>query len=191
MNTNSKAMLSGHLLLGQTISETTELSRNRTEASLTIEIPSHIDFVAQAVDKIIRRIRRIQRIPGKEDDVAMALFEAVANAVTHGNHEQVTKHVKISCRFEPMRCVSIVVKDEGEGFDPRAVPDPTRPGNLESEHGRGIFLMRTAMDEVRYANGGSEVHLVKKCGGILPTAFTAYMSRVRAFLHAHLGLFKN
>jgi anti-sigma regulatory factor (Ser/Thr protein kinase) len=60
-----------------------------------------------------------------------------------------------------------VIKDEGPGFDPARVADPTAGENIEAEHGRGILLMKTFMDEVRYENGGKEVHLRKK---LLPTA---------------------
>jgi serine/threonine-protein kinase RsbW len=57
--------------------------------------------------------------------------------------------------------VSIIIKDEGKGFDPNKVPDPTASVNLESEHGRGIYLMRKLMDEVHFEQGGAEVHMRK------------------------------
>jgi serine/threonine-protein kinase RsbW len=128
-----------------------------------LEIPSDINSIAPAVDKIVAQIRASQCLAGREPDVEMALFEALANAVIHGNHEQKSKSVRISCRVEPSHRVSIIVRDQGSGFDPRAVPDPTSPENLGAEHGRGILMMKAFMDEVHFEKGGTEVHMVKNC----------------------------
>jgi serine/threonine-protein kinase RsbW len=135
---------------------------NGMSDELQFEIPSEIDSIAPAVDKIISEIRNLSCLQGKEQDVEVALFEALANAVIHGNREQPAKTVNISCRCEQRKCVSIIIRDQGGGFDPAAVPDPTRPENLEAEHGRGILMMKTFMDEVRFEKGGTEVHLLKK-----------------------------
>ena len=128
-----------------------------------LEIPSDINLIAPAVDKIVAQIRESHCLAGREPDVEVALFEALANAVIHGNHEQKSKSVRISCRVEPSHCVSIVVRDQGSGFDPCAVPDPTSPENLGAEHGRGILMMKAFMDEVHFEKGGTEVHMVKNC----------------------------
>lgn len=128
-----------------------------------LEIPSDINSIAPAVDKIVAQIRESQCLAGREPDVEVALFEALANAVIHGNHEQKSKSVRISCRVEPSHRVSIVVCDQGSGFDPCAVPDPTSPENLGAEHGRGILMMKAFMDEVHFEKGGTEVHMVKNC----------------------------
>jgi len=132
---------------------------------LQIEIPSEIGSIAPAVDKIVSEIRSSACAPGKEQDIELALFEALANAVIHGNREQPAKRVNICCRHERTNqdCIAIVIRDQGAGFDPAAVPDPTRPENLTAEHGRGILMMRTFMDEVRFEKGGTEVHMVKNC----------------------------
>jgi len=133
---------------------------------LQIEIPSEIGSIAPAVDQIVSEIRNSSCLPGKEQDIELALFEALANAVIHGNHEQPAKRVNISCRYEHNvnDCIAIVIRDQGAGFNPAAVPDPTRPENLAAEHGRGILMMRTFMDEVRFEKGGTEVHMIKNCG---------------------------
>jgi serine/threonine-protein kinase RsbW len=128
-----------------------------------LEIPSDISSIAPAVDKIVAQIRESHCLAGREPDVEVALFEALANAVIHGNHEQKSKSVRISWRVEPSYRVSIVVRDQGSGFDPRAVPDPTSPENLGAEHGRGILMMKAFMDEVHFEKGGTEVRMVKNC----------------------------
>jgi len=71
------------------------------------------------------------------------------------------KLVQVLCRCEPAKGISIVVKDQGRGFDPGAVPDPTAPENIGAEHGRGIWLMKSVMDEVSFECGGTEVRMRK------------------------------
>jgi len=142
-----------------------EVSTSEMFKELQMEIASEIASIAPAVDKIVAEIRGSSCLPGKEQDIELALFEALANAVIHGNRKQPAKRVNISCRYvrERRDCVSIVIRDEGAGFDPAAVPDPTRPENLDAEHGRGILMMRAFMDEVRFEKGGTEVHMIKNC----------------------------
>jgi anti-sigma regulatory factor (Ser/Thr protein kinase) len=76
--------------------------------------------------------------------------------------------VQVHHRCELGNGVSMVVKDQGRGFDPTAIPDPSIEGNLEAEHGRGILLMRGLMDEVSFEFGywGTEVHLHKRSKGV-------------------------
>ena len=93
-----------------------------------------------------------------------ALREAVANAVLHGNRQDPTRSVHIDFLIEDC-VVTIRVEDEGEGFDPGAVPDPTDPGNLLRPSGRGIFYMRQFMTKVEFScapEGGTTVVMVKE-----------------------------
>jgi serine/threonine-protein kinase RsbW len=98
-----------------------------------------------------------------ESDVEIALREALANAIIHGNHEDPRKHVYVRCRCISDE-VSIAVKDEGQGFDIKKMADPTAPENIGSVHGRGIYLMKALMDEVRFEEGGIVVHMRKSAG---------------------------
>jgi serine/threonine-protein kinase RsbW len=98
-----------------------------------------------------------------ESEVEIALREALANAIIHGNHENSGKHVHVRCRCEPSE-ISIAVKDEGRGFDIDTIPDPTAPENQGSIHGRGIYLMKALMDEVRFEEDGVVVHMRKSTG---------------------------
>ena len=79
----------------------------------------------------------------------------------HGNRQDAEKKVQITCRIQFGGEVSIIIKDEGKGFDPNKGPDPTAIVNVEPEHGRGVYLMRTLMDEVHFEQGGAEVHMRK------------------------------
>jgi serine/threonine-protein kinase RsbW len=88
--------------------------------------------------------------------VRLALEEAMVNAVKHGNRHDPTKCVRASWHVGPNR-VLIEIEDEGDGFDPRAVPDPCAPENLERNCGRGLFLMRHYMSSVSYNRRGNRV----------------------------------
>lgn len=97
--------------------------------------------------------------------VGMALREALANAIKHGNKLNPEKLVHVLVRVDPGRELIIEVEDEGEGFSPAEVLDPTSPENLLRESGRGIFYIRHFMDAVHFSpgeRGGSRVVLVKK-----------------------------
>jgi serine/threonine-protein kinase RsbW len=124
---------------------------------------SEVAAISPFVDKLMRLIRKSGCADEAESDVEIALREALANAIIHGNHEDPGKHVHVHCRCEP-REISIAVKDEGPGFDADAIADPTAPENHGSIHGRGIYLMKALMDEVRFEEGGVVVHMRKSAG---------------------------
>jgi serine/threonine-protein kinase RsbW len=133
--------------------ETTELS-----------LPSRIETVATAAAAVAEFIGRF----GVSDDAAfgidMAVREAVTNAVLHGNHQDESKTVDIVLKSSP-DAVEISVHDQGPGFNPEDVPDPTANENILKTSGRGIFFMRTFMDEVDWLirpEGGTTVRMLKR-----------------------------
>jgi serine/threonine-protein kinase RsbW len=90
----------------------------------------------------------------------LAVIEAGTNAILHGNGNNPNKRVHFQfCIGEDK--LTVIVKDEGRGFDPDKVPNPLDPENLFNTTGRGIFLMRTLMDEINYSENGTEVQMVK------------------------------
>ena len=96
--------------------------------------------------------------------VDMAVREAVANAVKHGNLEDETKPVEIAFR-NLNEGLEIIVRDFGKGFNVEEIPDPTNPENLLKASGRGILFMRSFMDEVEWLNhaeSGTIVKMLKK-----------------------------
>jgi serine/threonine-protein kinase RsbW len=96
------------------------------------------------------------------DDIAAAVREATVNAVLHGNRCDPHKHVSLRFEAAPAEFAAWV-RDEGEGLDAAIIPDPLAPQNLLKESGRGIFLIRTFMDEVRFRNNnpGTEITMIK------------------------------
>ena len=139
-----------------------DLHRGGPCIQMELSLPSAVGAISPFVDTLMLLIKKCRCTPGNETDIEIALREALENAVVHGNHEDPRKHVYVSCRCEAEEEVSIIVKDEGQGFDSNAVPDPTAPGAIESSHGRGIYLMKALMDEVRFEQSGAAVHMRKK-----------------------------
>ena len=125
-------------------------------------LPSIVAAISPFVDQLIRFILKLRHAAGSESDIEIALREALANAVIHGNGENPYKRVYVECRCDMDGEISITVRDEGRGFDSSAVPDPTFTENLLFIHGRGIYLMKTLMDEVSFEEGGAVVTMRKK-----------------------------
>lgn len=110
----------------------------------------------------------ITRFMGFDDDTAhwigMSVRESVTNAIQHGNRLDPGKRVDIRFDCAP-GCLDIFVKDQGNGFQVDRLPNPLDPENLLKPSGRGIFYIRSFMDEVEFiphVEGGMEVHMVKK-----------------------------
>jgi serine/threonine-protein kinase RsbW len=125
-------------------------------------LPSRVGVVSPFVDQLMRFILNFRMADGSEIDIEMALLEALANAVIHGNGDSSGKSVYVTCRCYMDGEVAITVRDEGKGFDSSTVPDPTFLENLLFTHGRGIYLMKTLMDEVSFEEGGAVVMMRKK-----------------------------
>ena len=119
----------------------------------------------------------IARLAGLDEEarhwVNVAVRESVINAIKHGNRNDVAKRVHVE--FTPIEPtdspsgVVIRVRDEGPGFDPESVPDPLAPENLLKGSGRGIFLIRSFMDEMtlqRAEEGGMEIVMVKRASSV-------------------------
>jgi serine/threonine-protein kinase RsbW len=123
---------------------------------------SDIGLISPFVDWLMSLVARTGCVPGKEEFVELALREAVSNAMLHGNRMDARKLVHVRCCCEAAKGVFIVVRDQGHGFDPSSVPNPLAVENLGAEHGRGIHLMKLALDEVSFERGGTEVHIRKK-----------------------------
>lgn len=126
--------------------------------AVEIWVPSEISRISPLVDRLIHLLELAGCVPGEEAQVELALLEAMTNAVIHGNRMDPRKHVHVTCRCEPGSGVSIVVGDEGSGFDPSEIPEAV---DAECEHGRGIALMKFYMDEVFFHKGGTEVRMWK------------------------------
>ncbi|HOV98788.1 MAG TPA: ATP-binding protein [Bacteroidota bacterium] len=103
--------------------------------------------------KIEKAIREFTRVNKLGEDIQYRLLvaatEAVNNAIIHGNKMDKRKKIHLSCCIYKTKIV-VRVRDNGQGFDPRSIPDPTTEDNLLKEHGRGVFLIFALMDEVKF-----------------------------------------
>ena len=133
-----------------------------------LQIPSLFDMV----DLVQVLCDRLSHMAAFDDDavhwVGVAVRESVINAIKHGNREHPDKLVTIEFAFTPIDDPTelvVSVTDQGEGFEPQEVADPLAPENILKSSGRGIFFMRSFMDDVRLSrapDGGMEVRMVKK-----------------------------
>ena len=124
-----------------------------------------LDFVQMVSD-------RMAHLGGLDEDavhwIGVAVRESVINAIKHGNREDLEKLVTVEFTFAPTAEPSeliVRVLDQGDGFDPEEIADPLAPENLLKASGRGIFFMKSFMDDVtlrRGSEGGMEVRMVKK-----------------------------
>ncbi|NLH09877.1 MAG: ATP-binding protein [Holophagae bacterium] len=119
----------------------------------------------ELVERVLSEMCHSERV-GEETCywVGMAVREALANAIKHGNKLSAEKRVLVEVRLDPGEALEIVVEDEGDGFDPEGVADPTAPANLMRSSGRGVFYMRQFMDEVHFSpaeRGGTRLRLRK------------------------------
>lgn len=92
-------------------------------------------------------------------NILISLTEAVTNAIVHGNNRDETKSVEISCRRNENK-IAIKVSDEGIGFNPNELSDPTKEENIAKIGGRGVFLMKELCDSISFSNNGSTVQLL-------------------------------
>ena len=146
----------------------------KRETGVSFQFRSEVGRIPPAVEQVMRLIRLSSCVRGQEIEVELALYEAVHNAVVHGNRRNPDKWVHVRCGCDPVDGVSIVVRDEGAGFDPHRVSDATAPEWLRADHGLGLLIMRSYMDEVWFEKGGTEVHLLKKpavSGSLSPLAY--------------------
>src|SRR5216684_7585970 len=127
-----------------------------TDAPLEVDtwVRNEIGLISPLVDWLMSLIAVSRCVLGGEQFVELALREALSNAMLHGNRLDPRKLVHVRCCCEGGKGVFIVVRDHGHGFDPHKVPDPLAFENLRAEHGRGIHLMKLAMDEISYQRGG-------------------------------------
>lgn len=129
---------------------------------LSVSLSADRDAVDPVVRSVMKVVRETQCATGREDDIELALTEALANAVVHGARSDPSKVVECDVACDAERGMLIVVRDPGPGFDPSRIADPLHGENIYSHHGRGIFLINQLMDEVKFHKNGTEIHMIKR-----------------------------
>lgn len=126
-----------------------------------IEIESDLNnvrIVEKAIDEVTSDMRISQENYGK---ILVSTLEAVNNAILHGNNSNPEKIVSVAITYSNKN-LKIKVRDEGQGFKPEEVPDPTTPANIESLNGRGVYLMSKLADKIEYSKKGNTVTMTFK-----------------------------
>jgi serine/threonine-protein kinase RsbW len=142
------------------------LSKKSPARKVRVQIDSRyecIDLVQRLAEGLCR-VSHFGRPTSQK--VGLAVREAVANAIKHGNRLQEKKPVDILFRVEPGKLV-VSVKDQGSGFDPQRIKSPLTAENIFQNHGRGIFFMKNFVDDLtftRLPSGGMEVRMEKRSG---------------------------
>jgi serine/threonine-protein kinase RsbW len=128
---------------------------------LDLSMPANSEAIGTVVDTISENLAHLEVPEQKRLEVALAVQEALANAVVHGCGNDLSKQVRCQVKSDPKGRIVIIVTDPGPGFIPDSVSDPSRHENLYVDHGRGVYLIRQLMDEVHFDHGGNEVRMWK------------------------------
>ena len=129
---------------------------------LSVTLLADRDAVDPVVRSIMEIVREMKCAPGREDDIELALTEALANAVVHGAKNDSSKIIECDVACDEERGILIVVRDPGTGFDPSKIANPCEGQNIYANHGRGIYLINELMDEVQFHKNGTEIHMLKR-----------------------------
>jgi serine/threonine-protein kinase RsbW len=127
----------------------------------TITLPNELRSIKEASENILIMLQS-KNIQDKDVlfDVKLSLDEAVRNAIVHGNKDKRNSVVRVHYNVDTEK-IELMVEDEGAGFDPEKLPDPTQKENLLKEKGRGVYLIKNLMDKVEYSEKGNCVRMIK------------------------------
>jgi serine/threonine-protein kinase RsbW len=135
------------------------------DKELILELPNDIRSIEHAVEYVMRHCSTCCNYARRFNlNFRVGLTEALSNAMLYGNASDPEKRVRVEVTIRVGE-VAVRVTDQGVGFDPTTVPDPTLPDNISKSGGRGIFLMRSLMDEVKFNDQGNSVTLVLRLEG--------------------------
>jgi serine/threonine-protein kinase RsbW len=124
-------------------------------------IPSDTAAGRQLLDEVLAHLEAEHWVQHDIFGVHLAMEEALVNAIQHGNRLDARKNVHVSCRMAPDR-VQIEIADEGPGFNPNVLPDPTCSDRIHKPGGRGVMLMRAFMNRVEFNDKGNCVVMEKQ-----------------------------
>jgi len=139
-----------------------EFAGQKLILKLTVTLRADRGAVDPVVQSVMNVVREMKCADGREDDIELALTEALANAVIHGASADPTKIVECDVACDEEHGMLIVVRDPGPGFDPSTIADPCAGTNIYSHHGRGIYLINQLMDKVEFHKNGTEIHMLKR-----------------------------
>jgi serine/threonine-protein kinase RsbW len=134
----------------------------KLDLKLSVTLAADRDAVDPVVRSVMDVVREMKCAPGHEDDIELALTEALANAVVHGAKNDPSKIIECDVACDEKQGILIIVRDPGAGFDPTKISNPCHGENIYASHGRGIYLINQLMDEVQFHKNGTEIHMLKR-----------------------------
>lgn len=145
------------------LEEVTEVVNTATPKSLEFTLPT--DFGAQQIvhERIVSQIQQAGSTKRDEFSIRLALEEALTNAMLHGNQMDPDKKVFVKSTIDDSM-VTIEIEDQGDGFSPAELPDPTTTENLGRATGRGVLLIKSFMDSAEYSRKGNRLVMTKTLG---------------------------
>jgi serine/threonine-protein kinase RsbW len=127
---------------------------------ISLRVPSDLQVVEEAVDVLARHCLASGLGPrAARFNLRVALSEALSNAIVYGNGQDPAKSVHVRIEVAE-RDIVVHVRDQGDGFDPTVVPDPTLPDRVQRADGRGLFLIRQLVDDVFFNDRGNSICMI-------------------------------
>ena len=136
-----------------------EFSAKELSVRLDETVAADNEEIQRLVEKVMAAVTEMGCAAGKEWQVRLAIDEALTNAVVHGCGGDPTKEIQCSVVCDDQRGMLIIIRDPGPGFDPDSIPSPVAGENIYATSGRGIYLINQLVNEVRFENGGTEIHM--------------------------------
>jgi serine/threonine-protein kinase RsbW len=128
---------------------------------IAFQIPSDVRYIEDVLNYLNNRMVELNIIAPGDPDIMIALDEAIANAIKHGNRNDPRKKVTVIAELSA-EGARFRIRDEGPGFSYREVPDPTQPPGLMKPFGRGLLLISHLMDQVSHNKRGNEIRMFKR-----------------------------
>lgn len=124
-------------------------------------VPSDPDLMPDIEAFVLESVKHLNLSEDKLNNLTLSVAEASSNSIVHGNKGDLNKKVYITIEIDE-ELLTIKLKDEGEGFDPKKIPDPTAPENILKDSGRGIHIMKSFLEDLRFdfSKSGTEITLV-------------------------------
>jgi serine/threonine-protein kinase RsbW len=143
-------------------SETPEPDSDARRVRISLRVPTDLDVVEETVDLVARHCLACGVPPrAARFVVRVVLCETLANAIVHGNQMDPSKRVEVRVEVGSSE-VSLHVCDEGNGFNPSLIPDPTEPERIDLAQGRGLFLIHQLVDEVHFNERGNAICMIMR-----------------------------
>ena len=136
-------------------------SNSKRVSVLDVHMPGDAGAIGALTDSVSDALSQLEVPEEKRMDIALAVQEALANAVVHGCENDPSKEVRCQLERDHDGRILITITDPGPGFPVSSAPNPHDDDKLYDGHGRGVYLIRQLMDEVQFTSGGNEIRMWK------------------------------